>query len=162
MDKRQAFVSLLTKHSRSQKTKNCFCEAYCYYNTTSCTAVLARAPAETVSLEHWLLSLVQSSNTAVTGMKTLLLGSYGESRGLCSSCPWRNADPSHRPSGSMLWHRASTAIFSRGTKHFPNSFYCSGTNLNPGFYQIHLLLFLLFMLTTPPGDSCQINIIGLF
>lgn len=49
-DKKSAFVSLLNKHSRSQKTKKCFYEAYCSYKATSSTAILARVPTERVSL----------------------------------------------------------------------------------------------------------------
>lgn len=45
-DKRPAFDSLLTKHPRSQNSKNSFCEAYCYCQAASCMAVLARVPTE--------------------------------------------------------------------------------------------------------------------
>lgn len=131
-DKRQAFVSLL-KHSRSQKTKSCFYEAYCYYEATACMAVLARVPTERASLEYWLLDLVQSSNTAATGMKSLLPGCYGERFMLVMST--KKCGPITCISGSVLRCRISTAILSRGTKHFPSRFYCSGTNLDPGFYQ---------------------------
>lgn len=133
-DKRQAFVSPLTKHSRSQKTKNCFCEAYCYYKAASCTAVLARVPTERVSLEYCLPDSVQSSNTAATGTKTLLPGCYEERFMLVMSTKKRGLIT--QTSGSALRDRTSTARLSRGIKHFPKSFYHSGTILNPGFYQI--------------------------
>lgn len=45
-------------------------------------------------------------------------------------------------------------------KNFPNSFYWSGTNLNPEFYYVLPAIFFC-ILTTPAGDNCLIDIKGL-
>lgn len=133
-DKRQAFVSLLNKLSSSQKTKNWFCEAYCYYKARSCMLCwpesLPRGRVWSTGSLIWS-GLHENSPTRLLWRKQRFMFVMST----------KKHGSITQAGGSVLRHRTSTALSSRSTKHFPNSFYCSGTNLSPIF---NLLLFSCF------------------
>lgn len=151
-DKRQAFVSLLIKLSRSQKTKNCFCEAYCYYEVRSCMLCW---PESLLRGRVWSTGFLIRSSLHENPPTRLL---WRKQR-FMFVMSMKKRGPITEAGGSVLRHRTSTALSSRSTKHFPNSFYCSGTNLSPRFNQIlPATIFLFFSCSEPP---CQINAVSL-